>query len=181
MDRGPTTAELPHGVRVEALSPHPDERGWLCELYRESDCAGPVPVQWNVIHSGAGVLRGVRVHVRNADSVVLVSGRAYVGMQDLRPGSPTDGSAVLLPLSVECPTRVTIPAGIAHGFYFPEPAILLVGLTHAWDPGDEYGCSWADPDLRIPWPVSAPVLSDKDGQRHSLAELRALLESWKTS
>jgi len=34
--------------------------------------------------------------------------------------------------------------------------------TELYDPLDELGIAWDDPALAIPWPVSAPLMSERD-------------------
>jgi len=63
------------GVVVHDLTPHHDSRGNLVEIFRESWNLGDRPVQFNAVTSAVGVLRGVHVHVRHVDHLVLVSGQ----------------------------------------------------------------------------------------------------------
>ncbi|WP_339833101.1 dTDP-4-dehydrorhamnose 3,5-epimerase family protein [uncultured Parvibaculum sp.] len=60
------------------------------------------------------------------------------------------------------PVGVTIPTGVCHGFYFPEPSILVYSVTSYWSPDDELGCAWNAPELGLDWPVRNPVLSPRD-------------------
>jgi dTDP-4-dehydrorhamnose 3,5-epimerase len=163
---------LPEGVGLRPLDPHADERGVFTELHRIEWETGVAPVQWNLVHSAAGVLRGVHVHPRHDDYLVVVAGRATVGLRDLRDGAPEDGRACCLELDGGSPAAITIPHGVAHGFYFHEPSIHIYAVSHYWDTSDELGCHWADPDLGIPWPARGPRVSARDEALLSLAELR---------
>src|ERR1700716_515657 len=116
---GPHPA-LPQGVHHTALTPHPDDRGSLVELFRESFPGGFRAVQWNAVTSRAGVLRGVHVHLVHSDYLCVLAGRAVVGLCDLREESPTHHAAAVVELSAAAPSALTIPPGGAHGFYFPE-------------------------------------------------------------
>ena len=165
---------LPDGVRLRALVAHVDERGAFCELHRGEWETGVAPLQWNAVRSAAGVLRGVHVHPRHDDYLVVYAGRATVGLRDLRGGEPrpscieVDGSE---------PTAITIPHGVAHGFYFHEPSIHIYAVSHYWDSADELGCHWADPELGIPWPVREAVVSERDAGLPPLATLAGLLDA----
>jgi dTDP-4-dehydrorhamnose 3,5-epimerase len=44
--------------------------------------------------------------------------------------------------------------------------------TGFYDREDEISLAWNDPDVGIAWPVSDPMLSDKDRQAPRLADLR---------
>jgi dTDP-4-dehydrorhamnose 3,5-epimerase len=163
--------QLPHGVIHRPLTMHCDERGALTEVFRQSWDAAVKPVQWNIMTSEAGILRGVHVHPRHVDYVVLVHGRASMGLRDLRPGSPTEGLATLIEMRGDPISALTIPPGVAHGFLFHEPSTLLYGVSEYWDPADEIGCHWADPALEIPWPVTAARTSARDAEAPPLSEV----------
>ena len=91
---------------------HHDARGVFTEIFRTSWEVGLTPVQWNAVTSAAGVLRGVHVHIKHADYLLIVRGRASIGLRDLRRGSPTEGSAALIEMSGATLTALTIPPGI---------------------------------------------------------------------
>jgi dTDP-4-dehydrorhamnose 3,5-epimerase len=167
--------ELPEGVLWLTLPAHQDGRGWLSEIFRCDHRTELGIVQWNAVQSGAGVLRGVHVHVRHTDYVVLLAGRACFGLYDLRPASATFRQAVLLEASAASLRGLLIPPGVAHGFYFSEPSMLVQGVTACWDPEDELACSWADPALGIPWPTTAPMLSQRDA---AAGTFQGLLETY---
>ena len=75
---------LPLGVRIWPLEPHHDRRGWLVEAFRESWAPGVEGAQVNITWSRAGTLRGSHVHGKHTDYFVLASGRAAVGIRDVR-------------------------------------------------------------------------------------------------
>jgi dTDP-4-dehydrorhamnose 3,5-epimerase len=129
------------------------------------------PLQWNMVTSAAGVLRGVHVHRRHWDYVIVSHGKATIGLSDLRPDSATFGKGVALPFDAERPQAVIIPNGVAHGFYFPVDATFLFGVSHYWALDDELGCHWTDPKLNISFPCDNPMLSPRDATLPPLAEL----------
>ena len=166
---------LPEGVRVTPLEPHDDDRGTFTELHRISWSVGVEPVQWNAVRSRAGVLRGVHVHPRHDDYLTVVTGRATIGLRDLRPDAPTAGAATCVELHGDAPAAITIPHGVAHGFLFHEPSLHIYAVSHYWDPADELGCRWDDPALEIPWPDAEPLISPRDAALPPLAELQEAL------
>ena len=153
---------VPEGVVVRSLPPHPDSRGILVEIYRESWDLGCRPVQLNVVSSASGVLRGVHVHVRHADHLVVVAGRMVLGLHDLRPWSTTAGVSQLLEITADSFHAVVIPPGVAHGFYFPVPSMHVYGVSHYWDLADEMSCRWDADELGLAWPTGSPILSERD-------------------
>ena len=178
--RNGVVGRLPEGLLVRALQPHGDDRGIFVELHRREWGTGIEPVQWNVVHSEPGVLRGVHVHPRHDDYLTVVRGRAFVGLRDLRPESPTAGAAACVELSAERPSAITIPHGVAHGFWFAEPSTHVYAVSHYWDPADELGCRWDDPALEIPWPQRDAHISPRDEALPPLEALREELRAvWR--
>jgi dTDP-4-dehydrorhamnose 3,5-epimerase len=172
-----TAVELPAGVGYRALTTHLDDRGGFTELFRDEWGTGVAPVQWNAVRSAPGVLRGVHCHPLHADALAVPVGHLRLGLSDLRPESPTSGLACVVDLRAEAMALVTIPPGVAHGFYFPEPSVHVYAVDRTWDPADELGCRWDDPQLGIEWgPIGDPLISLRDARLGSLAELRAELD-----
>lgn len=163
-------------VVIRPLRSHPDDRGELTEVYRDEWDLGERPVQWNVVTSQPGVLRGVHCHWRHTDALTVVSGELILGLIDLRPGSPTESQAELLRIPA-LSAVVAIPVGVAHGFYFEQPTCMAYGVSTYWSTDDELGCRWDDPDLGIDWPCTAPSLSERDRSAGSLANLRTTIAS----
>jgi dTDP-4-dehydrorhamnose 3,5-epimerase len=59
------------GVRILPLTAHVDQRGTFTEVFRESWVGHPRFVQWNAVTSRTGTLRGVHVHRRHVDYVIV--------------------------------------------------------------------------------------------------------------
>jgi dTDP-4-dehydrorhamnose 3,5-epimerase len=163
---------LPDGVELHRLQPHSDSRGVFTELFRDSWNLGVAPVQWNVVRSEENVLRGVHAHWRHSDYLTVVAGKATIGLYDLREGSPTLGLGTTVELAPDEPHALAIPTGVAHGFYFHAPSIHVYAVSHEWDPADELGCRWDDPELALAWPCSDPQISERDDALGPLSDLR---------
>jgi dTDP-4-dehydrorhamnose 3,5-epimerase len=79
-------------------------------------------------------------------------------------------------LSAENFQQMYVPPGFAHGFcVLSETADVAYKCTELYDPGDEFGVLWNDPDIGIPWPVREPLLSEKDRTAPALAGLMGVL------
>lgn len=164
------------GVQIWPLTPHRDERGSFTEAFRDEWETGVAPVQWNLLHSQSGTLRGMHVHHRHEDFKVLVSGRATLALSDLRTGQSRHGVALEVSEREEA---VIVPRGVAHGLYFHEPSVLMVGVTFTYDPDDDLVIDYADPDLGIRWPARPTYLSERDTDAPSLAQVLRQLEQYQ--
>ena len=183
LDRPPSG--LP-GVRFGATSRYEDIRGSFRELWRapgpaSHEAVSPY-VQANLSTSAAGVLRGLHLHLRQLDYWVVLSGRAFVAMVDVRP--MLAGSAAKPTVEtreVRADDWLVIPEGVAHGFLALEPLELLYLVTNWYDGTDELGFAWDDPAVGVSWPtVSAtadrrPIVSERDAANPPLADLIAQL------
>ena len=169
------------GVVVHELVAHADARGTLTELYREDWGRSPPPLQWNLVRTAANTLRGLHVHRGHDDYLIVLDGAMHLGLHDIRPKSPTTGRSMLIELTAESGKAAFVPRGVMHGFCFITASVYVYGLTACWTPADDLGCSWRDPELGITWPLSDPVVSERDRARAPLAALKASLagEVWE--
>jgi dTDP-4-dehydrorhamnose 3,5-epimerase len=163
---------LPAGVNLIPLKSHADGRGDLTEIFRNEWFESSSPVQWQVTRTEANALRGVHAHARHWDYYCLVAGEMVVGLHDLRPGSSSALTAMLR-MSGERLQLLAVPIGVAHGLYSPTPSTLMVGTSTYYDSADHRGCRWNDSELGLKWPCTSPVLSAKDRDAGSYAELKA--------
>ena len=98
---------------------------------------------------------------------------------DLRRGSPTFCRSVSVMLSADNFRQCYIPAGFAHGFcVLSGTAEVEYKCSEFYDPTDEFGVAWDDPDLAIKWPVTDAVLSDKDRHNPTLAQIVGALPAY---
>jgi len=91
---------------------------------------------------------------------------------DIRDGSPWYEKWVSVELSEDNNLMLWIPAGFAHGFVALEDSEILYKTTAEYDPELDAGIIWNDPELAIKWPVSSPIISQKDANLPSLKEAR---------
>ncbi len=165
------------GVVRRTLTFHPDDRGSFAEIWRASwtddvpGADGPMMRQANLSRSQARVLRGIHVHEHQADLWVVVEGRAFIGLVDLRGPLAGNGAATVQTIEAQPGDAVFLPEGVAHGFYAREALTLLYFVTNEYDGSDEHGFAWDDPTAAVPWPDGAPILSPRDAAAPSLREL----------
>ena len=167
------------GVLRRAITFHPDPRGAFGELWRDDWTApiGPPMRQANLSRSSARVLRGLHLHRHQADLWVLAEGNAFIGLVDVRPRLAGTGPAIVETIDAGAGDALYLPAGVAHGFYARDPITLIYLVTNAYDGSDEHGFVWDDPTVAVPWPDSAPILSERDEAAPDLEALVASLAS----
>jgi dTDP-4-dehydrorhamnose 3,5-epimerase len=158
-----------------------DDRGFFLETYhRERYAAGGIDVDFvqdNHSRSLGPVLRGLHAqrHRPQGKLVRCVEGAIWDVAVDARPGSPTFGRWVGETLSAENHRQLFLPAGFLHGFcVLHGPAQVEYKCTTLYEPADEIGVRWDDPDLAIAWPLADPLLSAKDAALPRLKDLRDL-------
>jgi dTDP-4-dehydrorhamnose 3,5-epimerase len=161
------------GTYVLGSSAMEDERGWIGELLRRNWLEEVEFVQWNLVRSVAGTMRGMHWHERHHDLIAPVAGTVLVGLFDLRPGSPTERRADLLEVDASRPAGVVVPPGVAHGLYSREPTTLLYAVSRYWAPDDEFGVAFDDPALGLDWPCGRDevILSERDRAMPRLADV----------
>lgn len=167
------TLDLPDGATIHELQSHRDARGGLTEGFRSS-WSGAVMRQFNIVVSEPNVLRGVHLHFDHHDHLVMVKGRGIVGLHDCREASSTFGLAATVALE-NTDVQLTVPPGVAHGFWFPAGGILTYGLDAEWSMADELGCRWDDSELGIDWGAFGDAAPDAspDGPRLSTRDATA--------
>jgi len=172
---------LPGLVAIEPTA-HGDERGFLCETYRQQwheELGIPAQerfIQDNHSRSGRGVLRGMHFHVGDgvAKLVRCARGRVLDAAVDLRRGSPTYARWEAIELDDETMRELYIPVGFAHGFcVLSDVADVLYKQTAYYDPALERGIAWNDPEVGIEWPLPAAelIVSERDARAPRLAEI----------
>ena len=158
-----TESELITGVHVVEPAIHRDGRGLFLETYRrEWFPNGREMVQANRANRQAGTLVGLHYHLRQADYWYVPFGTARVVLHDLREGSPTDRATLFLELSGDDHRGVFIPPGVAHGFVALGDVVITYLVDGYYNPADELGVAWDDPEIGADWGIADPILSDRD-------------------
>jgi dTDP-4-dehydrorhamnose 3,5-epimerase len=151
------------GVWIVEPEGHGDERGRFYETYRRSWFPlGREMVQGNRSDKSAGAVVGLHYHLHQADYWLCTRGTARVVLHDLRQGSPTDGATQVLEISEHNCRGVFIPPGVAHGFASVTDVTLTYLVDSYYNPDDELGVAWDDPEIGADWGVTSPILSARD-------------------
>jgi dTDP-4-dehydrorhamnose 3,5-epimerase len=103
--------------------------------------------------------------------VRVIRGEIFDVAVDLRRSSPTFGRWHAAILSEENKLQQYIPPEFAHGFcILSDLAEVVYKCTDVYSAAHERVILWNDPDLGIRWPITAPLLSDKDAGGLRFAE-----------
>lgn len=171
------TGVIPGVILVEPRI-FPDDRGYFTETYhaRKYSEAGLLHafVQDNLSFSSRNVMRGLHYQRRSPQGklVYVVQGEVFDVAVDIRRGSPTFGQWEGYRLSDQNHHQLYVPEGCAHGFVvLSDQAVVMYKCTELYDPKDDCGLLWNDPDIGIEWPVSNPILSGKDAVLPRLRDL----------
>ena len=158
-----TESDVIKGVFVVVPEVHGDPRGRFIETYRrEWFPHGREMLQGNRGDRRAGAIVGLHYHLHQADYWYVPFGRARVILHDLRESGPTDGTTLGLELSDENHLGVFIPPGVAHGFAAMTDMTITYLVDGYYNPADELGVAYDDPEVDADWGVTDPVLSARD-------------------
>jgi len=155
-----------------------DSRGFFKETfqanrYRETGILYDF-VQDNYSRSRKGVLRGLHFQITRPQGklVSCSQGAVYDVVVDVNTASATFGQYVGVKLTADNHRQFWVPPGYAHGFcVLTDTADFQYKCTDYYDPSDEGGIIWNDPDVAIEWPIDQPLLSNKDAKLPTLREL----------
>ncbi|MDF2690476.1 MAG: putative dTDP-4-deoxyrhamnose 3,5 epimerase [Gammaproteobacteria bacterium] len=156
-----------------------DDRGFFMESFKTSEFSKHgIPTHFsqdNHSKSNKSVLRGLHFQLNpkaQGKLVRVIRGRIFDVVVDIRKGSPNYGKWLGLELSEHNKHILWIPAGFAHGVAFLEDNTeLLYKATEEYSKQHERSILWNDPELGINWPITKPILSEKDEQAAVLKEV----------
>jgi dTDP-4-dehydrorhamnose 3,5-epimerase len=166
------------GVLLIEPTVHLDSRGRFFESY-EKEKYLELGIRENFVQdnqslSNKNVLRGLhyRINPEQAKLVRVVKGEVFDVVVDIRKSSPTFGKWQSFILSSNNFLQLYVPVGFAHGFcVLSDVAEFLYKVSEYYSAEKEKGIIWNDPDIGINWPISNPILSDKDVANPRLRDL----------
>lgn len=156
-----------------------DERGFFLETFEKKRYQDMLEIDYDFVQdnhsrSTKGVLRGLHYQTFHPQGklVRVVRGEVFDVAVDIRPNSPTYGKWEGVILSEENKKQFWIPPGLAHGFIvLSDIADFEYKCTDYYNPTGEGCLLWNDPQVGIQWPLSNPMLSEKDKAGKLLKEL----------
>lgn len=167
---------------VEGGKTFEDDRGFFREPFRRNEFEEAlgkpwVHVQENHAFSKKDVLRGI--HIAPWDKFIYCPyGEVLSLVVDVREDSPTFKQVFKMQIgfsnersSAARKVKLFIPKGLGNSYLIlSEEAVYEYQVNEYYQAGAEKGIAWDDPELGIEWPVSNPVLSEKDKNNPSLKE-----------
>lgn len=159
------------GAYVVEIEPIADERGFFARSFCREEFAAhrldPVVDQCNISwNERAGTLRGMHLQAEphaEAKLVRCTRGAIYDVIVDLRPESSTLHRWFGMELTDVDRTMLYAPKGFAHGFQtLADGCEVFYQMSAPYVPHAATGVRWDDPLLGIEWPVSDPIVSDRD-------------------
>ncbi|UCD63279.1 MAG: dTDP-4-dehydrorhamnose 3,5-epimerase [Candidatus Zixiibacteriota bacterium] len=156
-----------------------DNRGFFMECYvrRHFERLG-VSVEFiqdnHSLSVAKGTVRGMHYQLPPEDQAKLVRvvrGEILNVIVDIRIGSPTYRRWEGVVLSAENRKMLFIPTGFANGYCtLAANTEVCYKVDRYYAPELDRAFRWNDPEIGIEWPVSDPVLSDRDRRAPAFAD-----------
>jgi dTDP-4-dehydrorhamnose 3,5-epimerase len=131
-------------------------------------------VQDSQSRSRKGVVRGMhgRAGRGEAKLVRCANGAVHDVLVDIRRDSPTFGEHEVFLLDDSDFRHLYVPPGFLHGFQaLTDSADVCYRIDRPHDPFEDLAVAYDDPDLAIGWPLPPSVVSPRDENARSWADL----------
>jgi dTDP-4-dehydrorhamnose 3,5-epimerase len=156
-----------------------DDRGWFARFFCKDEFLEIGHrgewVQLNHTHTTKkATVRGIHFQTDPFSEIKLVkciAGAVFDVIVDLRENSSTFLNWFAAELSANNKRMLYIPAGFAHGFQcLDDNCELIYHHSEFYRPGFEGGVRYDDPKIKIDWPLSVTVISQRDNSLPHLDE-----------
>lgn len=154
-----------------------DERGFFREVFHLDELNKALgfefkPMQWNHSRSKPKVLRGI--HGENWNKLIYpIRGEAFAVVVDIREDSLSFGKFEIFLFNEKERFALFIPKGFANSFCVSGKGYVdyLYLVDEYYDGSDQTAIAWDDADLAINWPISDPIISERDKNNPTLRQL----------
>jgi dTDP-4-dehydrorhamnose 3,5-epimerase len=167
------------GAYLIDIEPHEDNRGLFARVFDRAAFGAheldvhieQCNISWN---SAKRTLRGMHYQRPPDDEVKIVRctrGSIFDVIIDIREGSSTFGRWLGVELNDKTRRTLYVPKGFAHGYQTLQDDTEVFYMTTApYAPRSEEGIMWNDAAFSISWPLTDPILSDRDRSFPSFAD-----------
>lgn len=150
----PTVFEDFRGVYVETYNRRLYQQAGIDQDFLQDD----------ISVSSRHVLRGLHGDASTWKLISCLSGKFYLVVVNWTKGSAQFGQWRGFTLSEANRLQILIPPGFGNGhLVLSEQAIFHYKQTTEYDRAGQFTLRWNDPALGIFWPVTDPILSERDG------------------
>ena len=166
-----------YGLKIIKGVNHYDNRGYFRETYKNNFFKNKKLIFWCMSKSKKNVVRGLHLQKKNqqAKFISVIKGKIFDVALDLRKKSKTYGKQYSIILSDKNSTSIFIPTGFAHGFCGLESDnLVFYGCSNYRSKKDEIGILWNDKILKIKWPTTNPIISNKDNNNITFEKYKNL-------
>lgn len=171
------------GAYLIDIEPFQDTRGFFSRVYCNDQFSAlnleTVWLQCSIsFNRRQGTLRGLHYQIaphEETKQVRCTRGAIFDVIVDLRPQSSTFGHHFSVTLTEDNRRTLYIPAGLAHGFQtLVDDTEVYYQISARYVPEAARGICWNDPALGIEWPITAPIMNDRD---KTFPNFNAILDS----
>jgi len=159
------------GVFIIEIEKQTDERGFFARTWDkkkfEEHGLNSKLVQCNVsFNKEKGILRGMHYQIAPYEEAKLIRctrGKIFDVIIDLRPESNTFKQWFGVEISDENYKMLYVPEGFAHGFQTLEDNTeVFYQMSETFMPDYARGIRYNDSIFDIKWPITPPIISEKD-------------------
>lgn len=147
------------GVQIFEIKKNADDRGFLAEIWRESQIHDFSPRQLNFTLAHPGVIKAFHFHEKQSDLWFCTSGNIEAVLYDRREDSKTFGETQKVILGEHHSAAILIPPNVAHGYRVlgeqPAGLIYLVDQEYNVKRPDEGRTPFDDPTIGFDWGTQA--------------------------
>lgn len=172
-----------NGVLKIETEVHSDDRGWFCEGYNKESFR-KLGINIDFIQDNfsltkhKGTIRGLHYQHASYEQTKLfrcIKGKVLDVVVDIRVNSPSFFKWKSYELSEEQFAWILVPKGFAHGFQsLTDDCLVQYKVDEYYSKEHDYSIFWNDPHLKIDWPITNPILSEKDKNAPCLKDVVVL-------
>jgi dTDP-4-dehydrorhamnose 3,5-epimerase len=149
-------------VKILETDSFKDERGELWTIWNENEFNPKLKFNHDkVAVSKKHVLRGIHGDSKSWKLITCLSGEILLVVVD-----PNSLEHVSIVLNDQNKTSVLVPPGLGNGhLVLSDKAVFYYKWAYEGeypDVQDQFSLRWNDPKLNISWPISLPILSNRD-------------------